>query len=287
MISNPFGKKQPKSGKPSVIKEVKARDPRPGEQPIVHSFGSSVAELFDYIFGEQDRFRSHWASGWSARGFSKKENRDFFMACMDGYSSQDIILMQFGSVDVQFNVAHRMATGNFMDPEGFCQEAANGFIKMVETLHEAGFKNVYCVFASAPVPLPAIYFRKKFNLPSVPARYQAQLFARINELIATKMPMIDLTKTLANDLGLLKQPYRRTYRDHHADYIKIQGIVWNQLKSIDGIAPCRETFLTKLYPHRPKKIKAMMEKWDIESTDIKAREVLKPKKKAAGAKKKA
>lgn len=281
MISSILNKTRFSTQKSRFLREVKARDPKAGELPIVHSFGSSAAELFDYIFGEQDRFRSHWASGWSARGFLKQENRDFFMACMEGYSSQDIILMQFGTADVQFNVAHRMATGNFMDPQGFCQEAANGYCLMTETLQKAGFKNVYGIFASAPVPLPAIYFRKKFNLPMVPARYQVQLFNRMNELIAARMNFIDFSDKLANETGLLKHKFRRNYRDHHADYIKIQDIVWNELKKIEGMPPCRETFLTKLYPHRPKKIQAMIEKWDLGSTDIKTREKLVPKRKVA------
>lgn len=281
MISSILNKTRFITQKPRVLREVKARDPKAGELPIVHSFGSSAAELFDYIFGEQDRFRSHWASGWSARGFLKQENRDFFMACMEGYSSQDIILMQFGTADIQFNVAHRMATGNFMDPEGFCQEAAKGFSLMVETLHAAGFQNVYCVFSSAPVPLPASYYRKKFNLPMVPARYQAQLSSRLIELISGKVPTLNCTGILTDKTGLLKREYRRDYRDHHADYIKIQEIVWAELKKIDGMPPCREKFLTELYPHRPKKIKAMMEKWDLKSTDIKKRETLKPKRKKA------
>lgn len=267
---------------------TQARPPAPANAAAatarLYAFGSSSGELFDYIFGTSSQYRSHWASGWSARGFLKAENRNYVLACLKGASSDDIIFLQYGAVDVQFNAAHRMRLGNFLDPAGFCAQAAEGLLNMVADLQAAGFGKVYCVYAGPPVPLPPLYYRRKFGLPSIPARFQAQMFREINRLVAEQAALLDLSDVLTDDRGVLKKRFRRSFPDHHADYIRIQELVWERIRDIPGMPPAREDWRGQLYPHRPRKIRNLMEKGDLRPTDIAAREALGLHPKLRGAK---
>lgn len=240
----------------------------------LYTFGSSSSELFDYIFGTNPDYRSHWASGWSARGFLKMENRNFVLACLEGARGDDVIFLQFGNVDVQFNAAHRMRLGNFLDPAGFCAQAAEGILKLEAELRARGFDRVYCIYCGPPVPLPGSYYRNKFRLPGIPPRFQAQMFREINRLVAEKATLLDLSDVLADERGLLKKRFRRPFPDHHADYIRIQELVWERIRMLPGIPSRREKWLRQLYPHRPRKIRKLMENGDRRPTNIAAREAL-------------
>ena len=254
------------------------------ETKRLYAFGSSSCELFDYIFGTSPDYRSHWASGWSARGFLKAENRDYVLACLEDARRDDVIFLQFGNVDVQFNAAHRMRLGNFLDPAGFCKQAAEGILKMVAELRARGFSEVYCVYCGPPVPLPGNYYRKKFRLPGIPPRFQAQMFNEINRLVSEQAPLVDLSDVLADEYGVLKKQFRRSFPDHHADYIRIQETVWERIRIIPGMPARREEWRSQLYPHRPRKIRKLMEKGDRRPTDIGAREALGPDRRLLGGK---
>lgn len=247
----------------------------------LYAFGSSSCELFDYIFGTSPDYRSHWASGWSARGFLKAENRNYVLACLEGARGDDVIFLQFGNVDVQFNAAHRMRLGNFLDPAGFCAQAAEGILKMVAELQARGFSRVYCVYSGPPVPLPGSYYRNKFRLPAVPPRFQVQMFREINRLVSEQAPLVDLSDVLADEHGVLKKQFRRSFPDHHADYIRIQKAVWERIRTIPGMPARREEWRSQLYPHRPRKIRHLIEKGDRRPTDIAAREALGPDRRSS------
>ncbi|WP_164982809.1 hypothetical protein [Leisingera sp. NJS204] len=253
---------------------VRACRPQGAAEARLYAFGSSSCELFDYIFGTSSQYRSHWASGWSARGFLKAENRNYVLACLKGASSDDIIFLQYGNVDVQFNAAHRMRLGDFLDPAGFCAEAAEGLLKMAADLRTAGFSRVYCIYAGPPVPLPVRYYRKGFGLPAVPARFQAQMFREINRLLAGRVALVDMSDVLADEHGLLKEPFRRPFPDHHADYTRIQEPVWARIRDIPGIPPRRAEWRSQLYPHCPRGISKLISGADLRPTDIVAREAL-------------
>ncbi|WP_369928581.1 hypothetical protein [Leisingera sp. XS_AS12] len=213
----------------------------------LYVFGSSSSEVFDYIFGATPRYRSYWAGGWSARGLRKEANRGYVLKCLENARPQDIIFLHFGVVDAVFNAGYRVDRGDFLDPEGFCREAAEGIKMLVADLRGAGFSNIYTVAVGAPCKVPARYFRKRFQLHGLPARYQAQLLNRINQLISDVCDRRDLTPVLADEHGVLKPEFHRAKRNHHADYVKIQELVWKGIRDIPGLPPRRQDWRSELY----------------------------------------
>lgn len=213
----------------------------------VYAFGSSSTEVLDYVFGPSPRFRSYWASGWSARGLRKLENRDYVMQCLRGAAVQDIIFLHYGVADAVFNSAYRMQKGDFMDPEGFCQEAADGIAQLVDDLKAAGFHNVYPLCVGAPCRVPRNYFWSRFKMHGLPMFYQAKLLNRMSELVAQRCELLDLSPVLADKNGLMKRKFLRYFPTHHADYTRIQEIVWDGIRHIPGMPPHRATWRSCLY----------------------------------------
>lgn len=213
----------------------------------LHVFGSSSSEVFDYIFGATPRYRSYWAGGWSARGLRKERNRGYVLKCLEHARPQDIIFLHFGVVDAVFNAGYRIDRGDFLDPEGFCREAVEGIKMLVADLRGAGFRNIYTVAVGAPCRVPERYFRKRFQLHGLPPRYQAQLLNRINQLISGVCDRRDLTPVLADKHGVLKPEFHRAKRNHHADYVKIQELVWESIRDIPGLPPRRQVWRSELY----------------------------------------
>ncbi|MBT8154517.1 hypothetical protein KMP13_11530 [Epibacterium ulvae] len=223
------------------------QDASPDRPARVYAFGSSSTEVLDYVFGATSRYRSYWASGWSARGLRKDDNRNYVLRCLEGAAAQDIIFLHFGVVDALFNAPFRMEKGNFMDPEGFCQEAADGITTLVADLKAAGFENVYTLCVGAPCRVPVNYFHRRFKFHGIPVRYQAQLLNRIMELTGQRCDMRDLSSVLADEYALMKREFLRAKPNHHADYSKIQDLVWQGIADIPGLPPRRETWRTSLY----------------------------------------
>ncbi len=223
-----------------------------GRPPRLYAFGSSSTEVFDYIFGPTKRYCSFWAGGWSARGLRKSENREYVLQCLQNAKPKVIIFLHFGVADAVFNAAHRMEKGDFMDPEGFCQEAAQGVKMLVDDLRKAGFHNIYAMGVGAPCRLPSTYFRRRFKMHGSPTRYQAQLLGRINELVGEVCEMRDLTPVLGDEYGRLKAEFHRPWHGHHADYTKTQKLIWEGICDIPGLPPHRETWHEVLYKHKPR-----------------------------------
>lgn len=212
-----------------------------------YAFGSSSTEVLDYIFGPSPRYRSHWAAGWSARGLRKEENRAYVLNALRGAAQQDVIFLHFGVVDALFNAPFRMQSGDFLDPETFCREAAEGVTRLAGDLEAAGFANVHALCVGAPCRVPPNYFWKKFRLMGIPPRYQAQLLNRITELVGAQCQLRDLTPVLADDAGLMRREFLRARPEHHADYTRIQQPVWQGISDIAGLPPHRDTWRSMLY----------------------------------------
>lgn len=220
----------------------------PADRPArVYAFGSSSTEVLDYIFGSSPRYRSYWAGGWSARGLRKEDNRSYVLRCLQGAAPQDIIFLHFGVVDALFNSSYRMQNGDFMDPEGFCQEAADGVAQLADDLKAAGFTNVYALCVGAPCRVSRDYFWRRFKLYGLPLRYQAQLLNRMTELVGQRCELRDLSPVLADKDGLMKAKFLRAKINHHADYSKIQKLVWEGIRDIPGLPPHRDTWRKVLY----------------------------------------
>ncbi len=221
-----------------------AQRPRPTR---VYAFGSSSTEVLDYVFGATPRYRSYWAAGWTARGLRKKDNRAYVLRCLEGATPQDIIFLHFGVADAVFSAPYQMEKGTFFEPEPFCQEAAEGLAALVADLKAAGFHNVYSLCVAAPCLVPAPYFRKRYQFHGISVRYQAQLLRRISELSKHCCETRDISDALSDRYGVLKQKYLRQKPDHHADYCKIQKLVWKVICDIPGIPPHREVWREHLY----------------------------------------
>ncbi|UWQ35156.1 hypothetical protein K3555_21585 (plasmid) [Leisingera sp. M527] len=77
--------------------------------------------------------------------------------------------------------------------------------------------------------------------------YWAQLLNRINQLISGVCDRRDLTPVLGDEHGVLKREYHRDKPNHHADYVRIQELVWDGIRDIPGLPPRRADWRTALY----------------------------------------
>lgn len=239
-------------------------------RPRLYVFGSSSAEVFDYIFGPSPRYRSHWASGWSARGFRNGFNRRYLLSCLDGADADDIIFLHFFPTDVQFNAAYKMTRDGI--PDSFCQEAAEGILGMARDLRAAGFHRIHVVFAAPPVPLPDEYYQRLFRIPAIAPELQVRMLRTILGQVAGHEQVLDLSPVLADEHGVAKPEFRRPYPDHHADYIRIQELVWEAIRDIPGIPPRRKVWLKTLYAHRPRSIRRLVWGKDVRPVNIARRQ---------------
>ena len=123
---------------------------------------------------------------------------------------------------------------------------------LIADLKAAGFTNVHAIAFAAPNPLASNYFRRLSNMFGLPVRYQGALYARMNQYMAERCGLIDLTPQLANSQGVLKPEYRRARANHHADFAKIQGLVWEAIRDLPNMPPRQEVWHEVLYKAPPR-----------------------------------
>jgi len=234
----------------------KSRSAPTGPRPVV-ALGSSCAEQFDYIFGDNPRYHPFWASGWSARALRGEHPGGYLDTILAGVDRQARVLLVFGPTDVNFNAPHRAADAGIFHLPAFLGEARDGLIHARHLLIQLGFADPVAIFAAPVVELaPGTW--ERWRLPEqFPALMRARMYAHLAGLVARDMPTLDLVAPLsvAPDIPLLAPAFTRAAPDHHPNYVATQEVIWSALATLPGMLPRRDPPLTELYPHRAGLIK--------------------------------
>ncbi len=223
--------------------------------------GSSSSEVFDYIFGDNKDYFPYWAGGWSARGLMKKEYELYIKKIMHDIPRSSNILLNFGCADVAFNLRHMAAKKGVYDFKSTLLEAADGIEKCKKILNGMGFRNVYSVFISPIISLPQTYWSKLNPIRQLPDRMLGKFYFDLFQEVSRRMPTIDLfdeVSDVKNESYLLKKEFKRSYHNHHPDYIKIQHIVYEKISSVPGMLPMREIPLKESYKNTMAPIKELL-----------------------------
>lgn len=217
-------------------------------------FGTSSSEVFDYIFGNNPKYHSFWASGWSARGLRGLKNSDKllkpYIPYLDKIPKQSNILLCFGDVDIDFNLPYKMYMENFYDIPTFLDEMKEGILELKFALERMGFKNIFSIFVVAPRDLSDSYWQ----YPSLPLKLRGNLYLDYAAEISKVMKTINCIPSLIRgiDNPVLSESFCRENSDHHIDYVKAQNIIYQHLSNqVEQLLEHRNPPHTELYKHQP------------------------------------
>lgn len=224
--------------------------------------GDSTTEVFDYIFGDNPKFHSFWATGWSARGLGNADNIEYVKSLLINIPKDSIFFLNFGTVDIDFNIRYKIKYESFVDYDGFAKEMTNGVLHLLALLVELGFKkdNVYATFIAPPVRLDYDYWlHDSLGTPPLTTRQRGMLHLGYANELKKQMKCIDLYSRLSDNFRFAGEPlgfypalsgaYARSQPDHHQDYTKTQFAIWQEISQIEGIIPRRTESVMLLYPH--------------------------------------
>ena len=110
----------------------------------IFCFGDSQAEVLDYIFHNDPRYRTWhdrsvgWRSGWSSRGLYTEMNLQRILVPVSRCRAKNaFVMLAFGSTDVDINLSYkRHQKGQTVDLDVFLNEMATNLWGAVERLRE-------------------------------------------------------------------------------------------------------------------------------------------------------
>lgn len=213
------------------------------------NFGSSDAEVFDYIFGKNPSYHSNWLSGWSASHLNKEGMDGFLANISDQYDRNSLIFLSFGFNDFNFDLKRQIAKGEYNIGQ-IRNRATSGIKNAYAILKQMNFSNVYATFHALPTSVSAEYWQK-WSLPDVNPSESALHFYKMSRDIAAAIPTISIfDETLSKDYFPVLDPiFHRQKDDVQPDFIKTQKLLWKKIKLIPGMIEKRAAFLTETYPH--------------------------------------
>ena len=235
----------------------------PGEERPLVVLGSSSSEAFDYVFGDNPQYFPFWASAWSARGLRTKQHRDYLRAILAPIPRGATILLNFGCTDVNFNCRHMAASRGHYDFKAVIEEAAEGIRMTDGFLKHLGFDRNHAVFISPAMSLPQSYWNIFSKSRQLPDKMLGRMYHDLFRLTARDVPTIDLFAELSGgEKGhyLLRTEFMRPRPNHHPDYIRMQHILWDKIRHLEGMLPMREPPFQEEYPHVQSSIKTLLEK---------------------------
>lgn len=219
----------------------------------VIAFGSSSAEIFDYIFGDNYDYYPFWASGWSSRGLRNVEKHiSPYKKYLENLSSESIIMLHFGSVDIDFNLQFKINQTGFYKTEIFINEMVEGILGFRKYLQDNfNLYNIYPVFTAPTVDLEPEYWVCQFGFYPLCSKMRARMLWDFSMKLSSFMPVINCLPDLVESIDnpVCDKKYMRDYPDHHIDFIKAQNIIYNKLKVIPNILPQAVKKEKKLYEH--------------------------------------
>ncbi|QUS36747.1 hypothetical protein [Falsirhodobacter algicola] len=244
-----------------MLQKLFRRQTTPATPAALVVLGSSSSETFDYIFGDNEQYFPYWAGGWSARGLRKPEHEAYLNTIMADVPRDANILLNFGCADIAFTARHMAARKGVYDFARILDEAAEGIATCRRVLNRMGFRNVHAVFVSPMIPLPQTYWDRLDPIRQLPNRMMGRMYYDLFQRVAAMMPTIDAFDDLANvedGSYLLKPRFKKQRQDHHADYVKIQHIVYRRLTAIPRMLPPRPQPFAREYPHARAPIKELI-----------------------------
>lgn len=225
------------------------------EKPLV-AFGCSSAEVFDYIFGKNALYHPFWASGWSARSLNdlKHTDRDMlaYIPILESLPKDSNILLHFGMTDVEFSLPMLARDKGVYDLPLFLKEMVEGVLTFKSYLnHNFGFTNIYSVFTSPPIWLPANHWETVFKFKPFPLKIRGQMLLDFSEKLSQVMPTINcLDKLIISQKNPICSPdYMRARISHHIGFIEAQDLIYSELQEIEGILKQRNPKLKEYYRH--------------------------------------
>ncbi|ALJ79987.1 hypothetical protein [Ketogulonicigenium vulgare] len=222
--------------------------------------GSSGAEVFDYIFGDQPQYHPFWASSWSARSLGRAPVQDYVLGLLAGVDQRAHILLNFGMQDLIFGLpatlramGHRGVLAADLpavvhEAEVAVASAILGQVALMRRIEAAGFDQVRAIFWALPPALPADYWLQR-DLPALPASFVSQLYRNMAaRMVGHRVDVLDLTAQFGGDL--LHPHFARRGTDHHPDFIRSQRALWQRLQGLPALLPRRRLWRWRHWPHQ-------------------------------------
>ncbi|WP_319568401.1 hypothetical protein [Cohaesibacter marisflavi] len=222
--------------------------------------GSSNSEIYDYIFGKNDKYFPYWASGWTARGLSRARTFEYILPLVSKLPLSSNIILNYGVSDIDISTGFKASKAGFYDFRSFLDEADAGIYCLYKFLKDFGFSNVFASVLFPPTLMGDSFFYPRFNIYPLPVRVRAQMMLDLAEKLGCKMPVISTLDQLKlnDELPALHPKFSRENVENHPDYIATQDIVWDAIKNIEGMLPRRPERLTEHYPHEGYRIDTLM-----------------------------
>ena len=234
--------------------------------------GDSTSEVFDYIFGDNPQYHPFWATGWSCRGLNSDENVKYITHILKNISRDSICLLNFGTVDIDFNLRFKIKYEAYSNYDAFVKDMASGIVFLKNLLVQMGFKEerIYATFLAPPIRLEQEYWLyDNIEYPNLSTQIRGKLHQHFSEQVSQYIQSINLLMQLSDNFKYSKEQdffypalsgnYIRSVPDHHQDYTKTQRLIWNEIKSISNIIPNAKIPLKTLYPHYVFGIKELRE----------------------------
>lgn len=223
--------------------------------------GSSSSEVYDYIFGDQEKYYPYWASAWSARGLRKPETMEYVQHILQGIPLSANVILNFGNVDIDYNLRYKIAHEDYQEFEDFATEMAEGILNLNQTLIDMGFdKNrIFASFVAPPVRLDYDYWLSD-DIACAPAATNVRggVLLKACNIVSAQMKAINMLYALSDHVRYIGEDkfypalsgkFIRDVPDHHQDYIKTQNLIWESMQNIEGLLPRRKVFHQALYQH--------------------------------------
>ena len=169
------------SNPPSIVGDV-----------AVYSFGDSQAEVLDYVFHGDSRYRTWhdrrvgWRSGWSARGLYMEGNLQRILVPVSECRAKNaVVYLTFGSTDIDINLPYkRHMKGQYdLDVDQFVEEMVTNVWNAVLRLRAMNEDpaidvnvHVCLVFPYVPLPTTQAYWNKVFGNDPAPHRERVAMY---------------------------------------------------------------------------------------------------------------
>lgn len=236
------------------------------KKPSTIVLGSSISEIFDYIFGDNPNYYPYWIDGWTARGLWKDSTQNYIKDILKDLPRTSAIFLNFGSADITVSVGYIMTRGDEFistqfNADKFISQCIKGIKTTINTLKEMGFNNIYTFFYS-PIPdFPKEYWDNMdlFKQPSV--EFLNNTYKTLLEEIEKEIDVINLIPLFSrdNETYITSGKFQRMVYDHHLNYIKIQDIIWENIKELPGIMDRRPEPHKALYMHEESHVNQLIE----------------------------
>ena len=168
----------------------------------VYCFGDSQAEVLDYVFHKDPRYRTWhdrrvgWRSGWSARGLYTKANMQrILVPVSECHAKNALVYLTFGSTDIDINLPYkRFRKGQHnLNVDVFLEEMTTNLWNVVLQLHAMNLDpavntkvHVCLVFPYVPSPTTTAYWNRVFGNDPAPHQERMDMYESFIERLCER-----------------------------------------------------------------------------------------------------